>query len=362
MADVITGLACPNCAGILSIREGQRIVKCPYCDARSLVRGQRGVARFQVARKVDREHALGAVRGFWGGFNRAMDLARKAEISEIFLAYLPYWRAQAMLAGWIFGQKRVKSGDSTRYEPREVQLMENVEWTGAAGDVAEFGVESIGLAGAQFAAYDPDALHSEGMVFEPTGSQSDAHDEAGKTWDQSARARGGLDRIGQMVLRYLRRAISLVYYPLWVARYTYRQRAYQVVVDGFTGRVLYGKAPGNIYYRALMLLGGTALGAFMLVDGVALALAIVANSDDGDSLGLLLVPLALGVVLIAGGYRLFRWGEEIEHRTGRRREMKKARTLTGGLLGSALEPLNSAIESVRDVEKQLRGPGSGGGG
>ena len=43
-----------------------------------------------------------------------------------------------------------------------------------------------------------------------------------------------------------------------------------------SGRVLYGKAPGNIYYRALMLVGGTALGAFVLVDGLALAPASIA--------------------------------------------------------------------------------------
>ena len=50
MAEPITGLACPNCSGTLEIKEGQRIVRCPYCDARSFVRGERGVARYQVAR------------------------------------------------------------------------------------------------------------------------------------------------------------------------------------------------------------------------------------------------------------------------------------------------------------------------
>jgi hypothetical protein len=314
MADVITGLACPNCAGILAIREGQRIVKCPYCDARSLVRGERGVGRYQVARRVNRDQALQAVRGFWGGLNRAMDLKQRAEITETFLAYLPYWRAQALMAGWLFGQKRVKSGKSTRMDPREVQLMQAVDWTSAAGDVAEFGVNRIGLEGKQFAAYDPEALHNEAMVFEPTGSVTEAVDSAGKDWDKAARRRGGLDRISQLLLHFLRRTLALVYYPLWVARYTYRQRAYQVVVDGFTGQVLYGKAPGNIFYRALMLVAGTAAGAFVLVDGTALALLLAANSDDSDSLGILIFPLVLGVVLIAAGYRLFRWGEEIEHR------------------------------------------------
>jgi hypothetical protein len=317
MADVITGLACPNCAGRLSIREGQRIVKCPYCEARSLVKGERGVGRYQVTRRVEREQALQAVRGFWTGLNRAMDLPRRAEVTELFLVYLPYWRAQAMLAGWIFGQDKVRSNKSTYWRPREFQLMENVDWTGAAGDVAEFGVDSVGLAGTEYNAYDPDALHAEGMVFEPTGSQTEANDRASQGWDKQARDKSKLERIGQVILRHLRRSLALVYYPLWVARYSYRQRAYQVVVDGYGGRVLYGKAPGNIFYRALMLLAGTALGSFVLVDGMALALLLVASSDDSDSVAVLALPLLAGAGLIAAGYRLFRWGEEIEHRAKR---------------------------------------------
>ena len=82
MADVITGLACPNCSGALSVREGQKIVKCPYCNARSQVSGERGVGRYQVARRIDRERASQAVRGFWSGLNRAFDLSSKAQISE----------------------------------------------------------------------------------------------------------------------------------------------------------------------------------------------------------------------------------------------------------------------------------------
>ena len=315
MADMIAGLTCPNCSGTLTVREGQRIIKCPYCDARSLIKGESGVARYQVVRKVARETAAQAVRGFWSGMNKAMDLSQNARITELFLTYIPYWRAQAQVAGWVFGEEKITSKNSTRYEPREKQVMEEMEWTGAAGDVAEFGVTRINLLGAQFAAYDPDALHAEGMVFEPTGSVTNAHEAAEQGWVNRAQTKTGIDRISQTLLRFLRQSFALVYYPLWVARYTYRNRAYQVVVDGHSNKVLYGKAPGNIFFRALMLVGGSAFGAFVLVDGLALALAILANSKkDDNSAGLLLVPLIAGAALIAGGYRLFRWGEEIEYK------------------------------------------------
>ncbi len=317
MADLITGLSCPNCAGRLDVREGQRVVKCPYCEARSLVSGERGVSRYQVQRQVERDQAALAVREFWSGFNKAIDLPRQAQITELFLVYLPYWRALAQVAGWIFGEKRVGSRQRARYDPREVQILENMEWTGAAGEVAEFGVESVRMAGVQFAAYAPDQLHAEGLVFEPGGAQTQAQDRAHQSWARRAQNQARLDRLGQTFLRFWRETLALVYYPLWVARYTYRKRAYQVVVDGATGKVLYGKAPGNIYFRALMLVGGTALGAFILVDGLAMVLALL-NQMHGRNLNnvgwLLAVPFVVGGALMAAGFRLFRWGEEIETR------------------------------------------------
>ncbi len=317
MADVISGLSCPNCAGRLEVREGQRIVKCPYCEARSEVVGERGARRYQVMRRVERAAAEQAVRNFWTGTNKAMDLSRQAKITELFLVYLPYWRALAQVAGWIFGEKKVGSGQNERWERREVKILDDMEWTGAAGDVAEFGVERVELAGSPLAAYAPEALHNDGMVFEPGGAESEAHDRAHQAWSNRALNTAGLNRVGQSFLRFWRDTLALVYYPLWVARYTYRQRAYQVVVDGASGKVLYGKAPGNIYYRALMLVGGTALGAFVLVDGLALALSILGNSSSshGDSsVWLLAIPFVAGAALIGGGYRLFRWGEEVETR------------------------------------------------
>lgn len=315
MADIITGLMCPNCAGRLEIREGQRIVQCPYCEARSLVRGDSGVSRYQVARQVDRPTAEKAVRAFWNGINKAMDLSSRAQITELFLVYLPYWRVLAQMAGWLFGQKSVGSGKNRRLEPREVKIMENREWTGAAAEVAEFGVEHINLAGLQLAAYNPDHLHTEGLVFEPTGAQTHAQVIAHHVWTRSVQTK--LSRVSQTWLKFLHETLALVYYPLWVARYTYRQRVYQVVVDGAAGRVLYGKAPGNVFYRATMLMAGTALGSFILINGEALALYFLGNSSgrkDEGALVLLAIPFVVGVLLIVGGFRAFRWGEEIEHR------------------------------------------------
>lgn len=315
------GLACPRCGGMVPIPEGQVIVHCPFCDLRSMVRGDRGLQRYQVPQRLTREQAVQALQRFLGSnMAIARDAAAQARLEEAFIAHLPFWAEWGRVLGWVFGEERVGSGDKRRYEPREVSSLQEMSWNGAACDVGEFGVSAITLEGRPLDPFDPDSLHASGLVFEPVGSLSDAHASAEAYFDKQVRKAAGLDRVSQVFVRSIGQHMGIVYYPLWVLRYIYHGRTFQVVVDGFSGQVLYGKAPGSVFYRAAVLVGGMALGALIGVDGGAAAgyLAIRTGSDDGD----FLVALALGAAALGFGmmymaYRQFRYGEHYEFRQSR---------------------------------------------
>ncbi len=339
MPETITGLACPSCQGRLEIPEGTRIVICPYCSQRSLVRGERGIYRYQVPRLVDRERALASLRGFLRGLNRAPDLGSKARLTELFTAYLPFWSIWAKVAGWVLGEKRVGSGDHRRYEPREVKVLRPMNWNAAACDVAEFGVEAVKLEGRAMEPFQPAALHADGMVFEPVGSVTEGERLAQQIFEDDVRAAARLDRIGSTYVRMSGRRLGVVYFPLWVARYLYRGRAFQVVIDGHSGEVLYGKAPGNTWYRAAALVAGMAAGAFVMVDGTAFALSLLSGSDEG-SLLFLVVPFVAGAALMAAAYRAFRYGEQVEHRA----RLARKPAPSPGSLGGLLEEIGVKVE------------------
>jgi hypothetical protein len=101
---------------------------------------------------------------------------------------------------------------------------------------------------------------------------------------------------------------------LWVLRYLYRGRAFQVVVDGSTGKVLYGKAPGNTLYRAAVLVAGMALGAVLVIDIPALILSQASDSDGATGIAVALFVVGLGIM--GAAYRAFRYGEQYEYRSG----------------------------------------------
>jgi hypothetical protein len=347
---LVHGLSCPRCGGMVAVPEGQAIVICPYCDQRSLVAAQsgsgeqdseRGVRRYQAPLRTTRDQAEAAFRSFVSGkYQVARDCARTAALSEVFLVHLPFWGVWGRGVAWAFGQDQVGPGDNKRYEPREKKVVKEMNYNCPACEVGEFGVRQISLEGCPLEPFDPAGLHRSGMVFEPVGSSQTVLEAARETFMETVREAINLDRTEQVFARLTRPRMGLVYYPLWMLRYHYRGRAFQVVVDGFNGQVLYGKAPGSVGYRAGALVGGMALGAVMTVDVPVLVLMI---SDEDAPLMIAGAALLGGLGILYAAYRIFRFGEHYEyHRFGRPK-------------GSTLPGMPSQLPgSLKDVEKLAR--------
>jgi hypothetical protein len=219
-------------------------------------------------------------------------------------------------------------------------------WNGAACDVGEFGVSQVPLSDQELEPFDPENLHNRGLVFEPVGSYSEARAAAEHSFQEKVRQKAGLDRISQLFVRFFRRRAGLVYYPLWILRYLYRGRAFQVVVDGHNGNVLYGKAPGNTLYRAAVLVLGMAVGAFVGLDISSLILFSGGSGHDGDNtaiFGLIVAVIGFGIMYAA--YRRFRYGEQYEYRSS-------PKPSPGGSIASIDNPLE-LVRNIKDVEQWI---------
>jgi hypothetical protein len=354
--DAVRGLNCPRCGGIVPIPEGQVIVACPYCEQRSVVaasavknaedsagtsggvaaggsdtaggsaitnRGTStslGVRRYQAPLQIAREQAVEALHGFLSGkVQVARDASRVAQLQEAFLVHLPFWAVWGRGVAYAFGQVKVGSGDHSRWEPREKKFVRDLTWNTPACEVGEFGVRQIPLEGCPLQPFKPDILHRSGMVFEPVGAEEAALESARQDFNQRIRDEVKMGRTGQVFTRLVRARLGLVYYPLWVLRYLYRGRAFQVVVDGVNGQVLYGKAPGSVAYRAAVLVGGMAAGAVITLDVPALILSGSNSSHSNDNpfiFALLVFVVGIGILIAA--YRTFRYAEQYEyHRFGK---------------------------------------------
>src|SRR5690606_8590754 len=142
-------------------------------------------------------------------------------------------------------QEKVGSGDDAKYEPREKRAISELSWNAPACEVGDFGIQRVSLEGRPVEPFNAPELHRTGMVFEPIGSAKTAIESARGQFESQIKGKVSLDRMEQTFVRLTNTRLGLVYYPLWVLRYLYHKRSFQVVVDGFNGEILYGKAPGS---------------------------------------------------------------------------------------------------------------------
>lgn len=313
----VHGLNCPRCGGMVTVPEGQAVIVCPYCDLRSVVSAQAGstlgIRRYQVPQRIDRQQAIDAFQRFLNGkVQIARDVARQAQLKEVFLVHLPFWSVWGRGVAWAFGQQRVGSGDDQRYEPREKKVVKELSWNAPACEVGEFGVRRVSLEGCPLEPFDAASLHRTGMVFEPVGSEQNALQAAENQFNSEIRSSADLSRTEQLFVRLTNTRLGLVYFPLWVLRYHYRGRAFQVVLDGFNGQMLYGKAPGSVGYRSAVLVGGMAAGAALAID-VPAALLLSISSDDESPFLIALVIFVIGAGIMVSAYRTFRHAEHYEY-------------------------------------------------
>ena len=158
-------------------------------------------------------------------------------------------------------------------------------------------------------------LQAEGMLFNIVSSEKEITDHAKENFVNEAINTAKVDQITFQHNDLVRPAVNIVYYPLWVVRYTFAGRTYQVVVDGEDGTICYGKAPGNNLYRAVVGIFGLAVGMYLATFFGAFAIA-GGNSGAKAAFIIYIFALIFGIVIIRWAYKKFRYGGEVEEGTG----------------------------------------------
>jgi len=332
MADISVGLNCPACGGAISIAEGENVVVCQYCSSNLFVEGDKGVTTIAFNNKITRDLAMNSSRGWWAHAPKARDLKSVGKVSEVYPIYLPFWRAVTRVAGWICGYEERRKTDQqgrTTVEriPMEKPVLDDYLFSEIACDPGDLGIRTLKnfMGATGFADFE--------MIptFETTTSKDDAVTKAKN--DALARARAGahVQHVTFEKLHVFPKRLSLVYYPVWITRYSYRERMYMCTVDGVTGQVLSGRAPGDPLYQSMVITAGTAAGGLIAAAGILFS---------GQETSILAGGIGAGLVVLFLTYRFFRHGSEIIQG-----EFKEKKSIA------------QALKQVQDLGKQLQAGG-----
>lgn len=296
-------LNCPMCGGALSLEEGSKTTSCPYCSALLAIEGDEGVRKLTYKNNLDKDKAISVAKGWMSGGLKARDLKSKAEVTECYPIYVPFWKIHARAAGWVCGYREVHRDKHTERVPMEKMVMSDFDWNEIACDVGDIGIEHLGSINGTA------ILHDEGSIptFEVTTSPSDAISKGKASIQESAISSVGVPKKTFVKMHIFPEGLSLVFYPIWVVRYKYSGRMYFCTIDGVTSKVLAGRAPGDTLMRSIALTLGMFAGGF----GSALGLRAMGYVHGDSALyvggGIIVVCLAIAFIC----FRFFRYGSEV---------------------------------------------------
>ncbi|UCE44875.1 MAG: hypothetical protein JSU93_05645 [Methanobacteriota archaeon] len=303
MTDVSVALNCPACGGAISVAEGVDTVVCSYCSSTLFIEGDRGVTTIAFRNRLSKQRAVDASRRWWSKGWKARDLKRAGKIVEVYPIYLPFWRATTRVAGWICGYEIRRHTDSKgrvheQKVPKEVMVLRDYQFSEIAADPGDLGIRSLRNFSGETSFADFDMI----PTFEATNSRDDAVAHAKQEAISRARSSAGIPRVTMERLHIFPRRLSMVYYPVWVVRYEYRERMYLTTVDGVTGMLLSGRAPGDPLFQSLAITAGSSVGGLLAALGIMLSTVRAEVAFGGILAGLAVLYLT---------YRFFRHGSEI---------------------------------------------------
>lgn len=296
------GLNCPACGGAIKVVEGENTVNCQYCGSMLFVEGDSGVTTISYKNMITRETAVTASANWWRKGFKARDLRKVGAVTECYPIYMPFWSVTNRVAGWICGyEERTHSDGKRTYTeriPKEEMVLRDYQFSEIACDPGDLGIKRMKNCAGETALTDFQMI----PTFESTTSKDDAVTHAKASALSNARADAHVPHITFENVHIFAKSTSMIYYPVWVVRYTYRDRMYLNTVDGVTGTVLSGRAPGDPLFQSLAVTAGTSVGGLLAAVGVIVA---------SDSIEIAVGCFIVGLLVMVGTYLFFRGGSEI---------------------------------------------------
>jgi DNA-directed RNA polymerase subunit RPC12/RpoP len=304
MSDLSVGLNCPACGGAITIQEGDTSANCQYCGSTLFVEGDKGVLTIAFKNKMTKETAVSAAQYWWGKGLKARDLKKIGTITECYPIYIPFWSIGSRVAGWVCGYEERTHTDSkgnthTEKVYKEEMVLQDLGYSEIACDPGDLGVRTMKNFSGDTSFQDFEMI----PTFESTTSLDDATAHARSDALSRGRSSAHVPHVTFEKLHVLTRKRSMIYYPIWVIRYNYHDRMYIATVDGVTGQVLSGRAPGDPLFQSLAVTAGTSIG------GLAAAGGILFSAGSGSEYGI--AGVVIGLIVLGATYMFFRHGSEI---------------------------------------------------
>jgi DNA-directed RNA polymerase subunit RPC12/RpoP len=298
-----TETRCTGCGAVVLLEDKVATDKCPFCathletapEAAKAMIPPEAVLPFKEDLKGAREAFDRWLTGLWFAPNELKGLANLGQLSGV---YVPYWTYDAMTYTFYDGERgdnytvtiMVTERDSEGRERQVPQTVIQVRWTNVSGEVQHF-FDDVLVCGSK--SLRDDLVDKIGPwelpklePFEPaylSGFKTERYAIGLKEGMQAAKKEmeqtiyqlicqdigGDQQRVYQKQTRYSGMTFKHTLLPVWVAAYRYNNKAYQILVNGRSGKVA-GDRPYSTWKIARLVI--LILLAILIVGVIALQL------------------------------------------------------------------------------------------
>ena len=274
---------CQSCRAVMVFSADRVGQNCEFCGSPALVDYQeikspirpQGVLPFRVDRNKVRDDIRGWWRSKWFAPGR---LARTAMVDTVHSLYIPYWTFDARVhcpweaeAGYHYyvnvegqdskGNRVVRQEQRTRWEPAHGEIdhaFDDDPVPGTQGLPMDLLRQVEPFPTQEVVPYDTAFLsghvveHYKVVLIE-AAEQSQQQMHAALERLCAAQVPGDTHRNLRIFPTFSGRTFKHVLVPVWLLAYNYRTKAFQVIVNGYTGKIA-GKYPISIWKVLLVIL------------------------------------------------------------------------------------------------------------
>lgn len=255
-------ITCWKCGKEVVFKDTRRVI-CNFCRALNLIQGDGGVLSFIIKPVVKKSEVFLDVKRWFHSVNMPGDLAKNSKLEEIELYFIPLWKIEGEVVGWIYGRTPIMK-ESVRFEGKrrivtqhkvgdesyEKLIKQEQSWEGIGIELPVLGTgtlknkfKKILELASQFTSREE--IKKLGTIYETTPTK----EELISRMESKLIAKTVIFNCqGQFEVKYvdlnvIKALITVIYYPVWHLKYSYQGRLFQVTVDATDHQILYGRAP-----------------------------------------------------------------------------------------------------------------------
>lgn len=243
---IVQEVKCSHCGAPIPFEPGEIIATCKYCGYTVVIETGKAFSfeHSMLLNKYTPAQIEEPIKKWMrAGFLKPPDLAKKSEIVEKTLIYLPFWIVSVEVGSFY-------KGIFERITPpvvKEGKIKKKYDWLVLARRATEFPTREYDVPLKGKIPYDFRKVEDFAKILNSEIDKNEAEELAKQQIAEHHRylAQQDVDRIIEMKNEIKITQTVYLHAPIWFAKYDYKDKTYHLVIDGATGLVIKGDIPST---------------------------------------------------------------------------------------------------------------------